>query len=337
VAFSARAESTERDLTARAARIDALASALTRFASRLDAVCADLTTARAAAAAAGCIVTPTAIDTATTDPARAGSIAASIAAARDDESQAHADLGTALDRSRGEGALENLMEDLGFAPPDGGDRLDLANWGYGLTSLGAGTAAQLHLERIGLSCHGAVRRVSQEARAAQSAAREASRMNLVAKVTGPVGNGLALGFAFKGQWETDADDRSLSGTDRFGRAVVRGGLEGGSAIAGGIVGGEIGTSIGTMICPGVGTVVGGVVGSAVGAFTVSQAGHATTDAAVEAVDDVIDAAEDVGEAVGDAAGAVADAGDAALDAADDAKDAAVDKAKEVGDKLCFWS
>jgi uncharacterized protein YukE len=332
LAFVAQTRSQERDLQTRATLLDLVAAALDQFARDLEAVQTDLAAARAAASASGCRVTPTGISFGATGAA----IASAVSAARERESSAHATLCSALDRSRGESSLENLFEDLGLARPDNGDGLDLASWGYGLTSLAAGVAADLHLERIGLSAPPAASRASAEARALQAAAREASRANLVAKVTGPVGKVLTVGFSAKGQWDADEDDLSLNKADRVGRSAVRAGLEGGAAIAGGIAGGEMGGAIGTMICPGVGTVVGGVVGGAVGSFAATKAGQATADAAVEAVDDVIDGAEEVGDAVGEAAGAVADAGDAALDTAADVKDAAVDKAKDVGKKLCFW-
>jgi hypothetical protein len=255
-----------------------------------------------------------------------------VDAARQREAAAHATLRAAVDASRGECLVENVLERVGFMVADNPDTADRLKHVYRLTSAAADFAATAKLARLVLL---------------DPAAAEASRWRLVGRVTGPAGRALAVGFSAKHQWQADADDPNLSTPDRVGRTAVRAGLEGGSAIVGGMAGTAMGVSIGTMICPGVGSAVGGLVGGAAGAFATTKAGQSTADAAVEAVDDVIDVAgdvsdtvvdvaEDVGDAIGDAAGAVADAGGTALDAADDAKDAAVDKAKDVGRELCFW-
>ncbi|RJS47332.1 hypothetical protein D4739_14660 [Nocardioides cavernaquae] len=307
-----------------AARTHALAGAVEEFADEVESVRAQMEQARSEALAAGVPSTPTAIEVTylpfdITD-ARSRACAA-VDAARQREAAAHTTLRAAVDASRGECLVEDVLEKVGFLPPDAPDTADRLKHVYRLTSAAADFAATARLARLELL---------------DPVVADASRWKLVGAVTGPVGKALAVGFSAKHQWQADADDPNLSTADHIGRTAVRGAVEGGSAIAGGIVGTQIGGSIGTMICPGVGTAVGGLVGGAAGAFATTRAGKATADAAVEAVDDVLDVAEDVGDAVGDAAGAVADAGDAALDKADDVKDAAVDKAKDVGKKLCFW-
>lgn len=318
LAYSSQSEVSERVVHTHAARVAAVAAALDRFATTLASVQNDLNAARAAAAGAGCVVTSTGVDVSGAGAAGTA-VAASVADARRREMRAHAALGQALERSRGESAFENLMEGLGLAVPDNADRADRAYWAYGLSSLTADLGANLYLERIASSTPDIGRHLSEEARAAQWAAREASHANVIGKVTGPVGTALTVGFAAKGQWVADRDNKSLSRADRVGRTVVRAGLGGGAVISGGIAGAQIGGAIGTFIpIPGVGTGVGAAVGAAVGSFAASKAGASTADAAVEAVDDVIDVAVDLGESIEDGA------------------TEAADTARDVGEKICFW-
>jgi hypothetical protein len=323
-AFEVQRRSSVAALENLAARTRTLAAAIRVFADEVEAINTQLEQARSEATAAGVPVTPTAIEVSylpfemTEATSRA---CTAVDAARHREAAAHAALRAAVDASRGECLVENILERLGFMAADNPDTADRLKQVYRLTSAAADFVATTKLARLKLL---------------DPVAADASRLKLVGAVTGPAGKVLAVGFSARHQWQADEDDPNLSTTDRVGRTAVRGALEGGSAIAGGIVGGEIGASIGTMVCPGVGTAVGGIVGGTLGAIATTKAGQATADAAVEAVDDVIDAAEEVGDAVGDAAGAVADAGGAALDTADEIKDKAVDKAKDVGKKLCFW-
>jgi hypothetical protein len=317
LAYTSQSEVSEQEVHAHAARVATVAASLDRFAATLESVRNELNAARATAVGAGCIVTPSGVDLSTAGAA-GPAVAATVSEARRREREAHEELRAALERSRGESAFENLMEDLGLAAPDNADRADRTYWAYGLGTLTADLGTNLYLERIASSVPGVGRHLSEEVHAAQWAAREASHVNVIGKVTGPVGTVLTVGFAAKGQWDSDRDNKSLSNADRVGRASVRAGMETGSAMAGGLVGAEVGGSIGTAICPGVGTVVGGVIGGAIGGFAASKAGAATADAAVEAVDDVIDVAEDVGETIGDVT------------------DGAVDTAKDVAETVCFW-
>lgn len=315
-AFEVQRRSSVAALEELASRTRTLAVAIRDFADELEALSAQVEQARSEAVAAGVPATPTAIEVSylpfdITDATSRACTA--VDAARQREAAAHATLRAAVDASRGECLVENVLERVGFMVADNPDTADRLKHVYRLTSAAADFAATAKLARLELL---------------DPAAAEASRWRLVGRVTGPAGRALAVGFSAKHQWQADADDPNLSTPDRVGRTAVRAGLEGGSAIVGGMAGTAMGVSIGTMICPGVGSAVGGLVGGAAGAFATTKAGQSTADAAVEAVD--------VGDAIGDAAGAVADAGGTALDAADDAKDAAIDKAKDVGKKLCFW-
>lgn len=315
-----------------AQRMQALGDGLRDLAGALARAAAGLEHARALALADGLAVTADGFSA----PSH-HSASRAVRAARDDEFRAHQALGGVLRRvTEGPVAarlLTAVVDGVLNIPDPDDDLLGQTSWLVGLPGtadvLSDTTKARLSAARVSGVARALGSQNPQVAGAAAAVTRAGPMVTRVAKAAGPAGKVLTVVTAGQGQWQADADDRRLSTTDRVGRTVVRGTLEGGTALAGAIAVGEPMAALGTMICPGVGTVVLGGIGAGVGAFVASEAGRAAIDSVVEGVDDVIDLA-------GDAASAAGDAASHAVDAAEDAADAVGDAAGKVADKVCFW-
>lgn len=249
--------------------------------------------------------------------------------ARTKEERAHEAVSSAMSKLNGDGWVENLLERLGFAPPDDLGPVSGIGWGLGLGGLGLGTSVSWMIKgRYGVfqprvagrfasaagmgfwqraaaasrssNWHATAYRAGTRARWA-TAGRWASR-------AGYAVTAVTSGFS---QWQEDADDPSLTTSERAGRAVTMSASTTAGAWAGAEAGAWVGGAIGTAICPGVGTVVGGALGGIVGGFVGSQAGE-------WAGEQLLEVGEEAGEAVGDL---IEGAGDVASD---------------VGDAITFW-
>lgn len=346
-AFQARVETTVKDLAGLGERLAAMESALSDFAGELTVVRDRMAHARAVAGAAGVGVSgtdvhrPVAPDVASQGQAAAfdAKVAAwneavGIAeAARTKETEAHDHLRDGLDKTTGDGFLEDLLERLGLLPADFADGDDVGAYLLGLGGLGFGAAtgylvssrygvfqprvAGRFASPAGLGFWGRLRAGASSdsfhARPYTAGARD--WWGRAGKIGGYAGTALTGGFAAWNQWQADADDPSLSDADKAGRAGAMGVSTAAGAWAGAEAGAWAGGAIGTAICPGIGTAVGGVagglIGGAVGGFVGSEVGQevmgAVGDATEVTVDWVGDTAGDVGDWAADTGGDVVDA------------------------------
>lgn len=340
-------------------RITPSVEALETFAGELDVVRSRLASVRSTAASAGLSISgdviqpPADLTGADLTPAQVDAHDAKVTAyntafaaaedARTKESEAHEHLVSAMTASNGDGWLENLLEKLGLAPPDGMDSVTGAGYLLGLGGLGFGGLAGWMskgalgiwqpkflntqgawvwgsnqgwspLQRLGLSLRNGA--AARDFRPLPYQAGNVGRWQTAGKWAGRAGTAVTAVTSAWTQWQSDSDDPSLDTGERVDRAATTGASTAAGAWAGAEGGAWVGGAIGTAICPGAGTViggaVGGLVGGAVGAYAGSELAGVVNeqwDGAVHAVGDGIDAA---GDALGDAADATGDAlGDAA--------------------------
>lgn len=92
-----------------------------------------------------------------------------------------------------------------------------------------------------------------------------------------VGAVVEFGTSAVEQWNQDADDPSVDGTERVLRATTKGGFSAGGALGGSLVGGKIGLAVGSLIFPGAGSVVGTLIGGVIGGAIGSDLGQAVGD------------------------------------------------------------
>ena len=151
-AFETRAEAAVKDLRELDKRLEGLGTALTDFAGELDVVRSRLAQARSVGVAGGVrtsgesLVRPVAPADATpeqvtahNDVVTAWNEAVEVAdAARTKEQEAHQRLGDGVTASTGDGFVVDLLQRLGFLPPDFADGDDVASWLFGLGGLGFG-------------------------------------------------------------------------------------------------------------------------------------------------------------------------------------------------------
>lgn len=341
--FELRVEAAIRDLRELDHRLEALGSSLTDFAGELDVVTSRMAHARSVGVAGGVrtsgdsLVRPVAPTDATPEEVtthnevvKAWNEAVEVAdTARTKEQEAHKRLGDGVKKSTGDGFVVDLLERLGFLPPDFADGDDVAAWLFGLGGLGAGAGVSWMINsRYGIfqpRINGRFGSASgmtfwQRAWAATDAKNfHATSYNAAVrngwatagKWAGRAGTVVTAVSAGWNQWQADADDPTMGDVEQGTRAATMGATTAAGAWAGAQGGAWAGGAIGTAICPGVGTVVGGVVGGlvggAVGGFVGSEAGQAVLDP----VGDAADAAADwAGDQLSDAGDALSDVGDA---------------------------
>jgi hypothetical protein len=338
--FELRVDAAARDLCELDHRLEALGSSLTDFAGELDVVTARMAHARSVGVAGGvrtsgeALVRPAVPADATPEEVTAHNEvvaawneAVEVAdAARTKEQEAHKRLGDGIKESTGDGFLVDLLERLGFVPPDFADGDDIAAWLFGLGGLGMGAGVGWMVNgRFGVfqpringrfaSASGmtfwerawaASRTENFHARPYSAAAR--SGWATAGRWAGRAGTVVTAVSAGWNQWQADADDPSMGDVEQGTRAATMGATTAAGAWAGAQGGAWAGGAIGTAICPGVGTVVGGVVGGIVGGAVGGFVGS------------------EVGQAILDPVG----------DAADAAADWAGDRLSDAGDALTFW-
>lgn len=128
------------------------------------------------------------------------------------------------------------------------------------------------------------------------------------KWLGYAGAGVSGGLAALDRWQADADDPSLTTSDRVTRASMVGVGAGAGAWGGAMAGAQVGGAIGTALGGPVGTVVGGAVGGFVGGFAGSEVGGTVGEFLSEPISDVVSG---IGDALPDAVGnTISDFGDA---------------------------
>ncbi len=329
-------------------RIEPACRALEDFAGELDVVVAAMAGTRAHAQGAGLTVTADAVQ----PPAPAtGPLSLAVRdehearvsawnecvsraeAARTKEREAHTRLGAAMAATNGDGWLENLLETLGLAPPDGMDGVTGAGYLLGLGGLGFGGLAgwMSHgvlgmwqpkflnpsgswvfgtnqgwstLDRLRLSLRPGA--ASRDWRALPYQAGNLQRWEAAGRWANRAGGAVTALTTGWSQWQADADDPSLDTGERVDRAVTTGASSAAGALAGAQGGAWAGGAIGTAICPGVGTVVGGAVGGLVGGAVGAYAGSELADVVNEQWDG---AAHAVGDALGAAGDGLSDVGD----------------------------
>jgi hypothetical protein len=339
-------------LTDLADRIEPACRALDDLAGTIAAVKSELASARDVAAAAGLTVTAEAVQppsaggamtpeqtTAYDRQVTAYNEAVRIAdGARSKERDGHTRAVDAMNQSNGDGLVENILEKLGLAPPDGMGGVTGAGYLFGLGGLAFGGAADWMskgvlgmwqpkfknasgrwvwgtnhgwspMDRLRLSLRRGA--ADRDWKALPNKAASLRRWETAGKWVGRAGGvATALTSGWE-QWSADADDPSLDTGERVDRAATKGTTTGAGAYAGASAGAWAGGAIGTAIFPGPGTViggaVGGLVGGAIGGFAGSELGDAVNDKWDGAVHAAGDAAESAGHAL-----------------------------SEAGDKLSFW-
>lgn len=341
--FETQLDTVGRDLRELDQRLDTLESALSDFAGELTVVRSRMSHARSVGVAGGVgtngesLVRPTAPADGTPEQVTAHNAvveawneAVEVAdAARTKEQEAHKHLGDGIKKSTGDGFVVDLLQRLGFLPPDFTDGDDIGAWLLGLGGLGFGAGVGWLVNgRMGVfqprvngsfgtasgmnfweRMRAATDSKSFRAKAHQAAARNRwTSAGRWANRAGGVITGLSSGW---NQWQADADDASMGDVEQGTRAATMGATTAVGAMAGAKGGAWLGGAIGTAICPGVGTVVGGVVGGlvggAAGGFVGSEFGQTVMDEVGDAAADAADWADDQ---LSDAGDALADAGDA---------------------------
>lgn len=350
-AFETRVATTGRDLVDVAALVTKLQTSLTDFAGELTVVKSRMAQAREVAAAGGVAVAGSLITL--PDPPQAASQAQidvwdkKVAAwdqavgivdgARTKETEAHSYLAEGLAAASGDGFLENLMQRLGFLPPDNADAVGTSGWLFGLAGLGFGGGVGYLVNgrygsfqprvngRFGSAAGMSFWQRMQAAGRSDSwhakpyAAQTRNGWARAGTWASRAGTVVTAGTAAWDQWQADADDPSLGDVERGARAATQGATTAAGAWAGAQGGAWVGGAIGTALFPGVGTVVGGVVGGVIGGAIGGLAGSEVGDALVDPIGDAADATADW---VGDTAGDLADGAGEAWD--------------DVGDTLSFW-
>lgn len=307
-----------------------LATALDRFGDELDGVAQQLLSARRDAAAHGLALTADAIELQFSGIVSVGSAVIAdagldwasgrardaVTAARARESAAHQALSAAW--ANDAPFWMDALRDVGLFPPASDEVFDRGLWGAGL----------------GMTTLSVV---------AERKAKDA-RWKAFGSVLGPTGTALTFFSTTREQLAADADDRSLSTADRWGRAVVMGTARTGGSVVGNLAGGAVAKGFGALLglpaapesggasVP-VGMSVVGTGGAILGGWGGDKVGKAIGARAMEGVDEVNDAIES-------AAVVAKDLGEAAVDEveerADDLRDKGVATAKEAGDRIVFW-
>lgn len=343
VGFETRVEAAVKDLRELDRRLETLATSLTDFAGELDVVRSRMAHARSVGVDGGVatsgesLVRPQApVDatpeevTAHNDVVKAWNEAVEVAdTARTKEQEAHKRLGDGVKKSTGDGFVVDLLERLGFLPPDFADGDDVAAWLFGLGGLGFGAGVGWMINsRYGVfqpRVNGRFGSASgmtfwQRAWAATDAdnfhaksynAAVRNGWATAGKWAGRAGTVITAVSAGWNQWQADADDPSMGDVEQGTRAATMGATTAAGAWAGAQGGAWAGGAIGTAICPGVGTVVGGVIGGVVGGAIGGFAGSEVGQAILDPVGDAADAAADwAGDTLSDAGDALSDVGDA---------------------------
>ncbi|MEE6294897.1 glycine zipper domain-containing protein [Georgenia wangjunii] len=302
-------------------RADTLIAAVTTFATALATVVEDMATIRSDALLAGLTVTSTGIpfpgapaDDATdaqletrVDQVTAWhSLNGRVGDVRTAEVAAHEQVTEAVAAFLSDGVVLDLLERAGFIPASSSPG-DLSQWALGLGLTGFGWTADWWT-KLGIGRY-APRGPGGQFRAVQApwyreawSARQSS--NWVANPgqaasrgawstagtwAGRVGTVFSFGTAAHGQWQEDADDPSLNGTEQVTRAATVGATTAAGGWAGAWAGGQVGAMIGTAVGGPVGTVIGGAVGGLIGGMIGSGVGDAIGDALKEPVGDFVDA------------------------------------------------
>jgi uncharacterized protein YukE len=396
-------------------KLSDVSTALTTFAGTLAQVKAAMADARTTAAGGGCTISgdtilrpddlgegasPTAVDAHNAKVAAYNRAFTTAQDARTDEARAHEALTSALDGATGDGVIADLLQDLGFAPKGDGF-VFMVGQGAALLGLSVGSyASWVTMGRLARyqptwGLLGGGNHMPRSAYAGDSAFRSWLRRSNLGNYTAAEGMSSTrrfwstagewtarAGAAVEGgvsayeQWQSDADNPALNGSERVARAGTVGVSTGLGAYGGAVAGAQIGAAIGSVF-PGPGTAIGGVAGGIIGGIAGSKAGeaigdfvkdevgaaahwaqdqavagwNATTQAAGEAWDTTTEAAGEAWDTTTEAANQAWDtttevAGDAwntasktAGDLAEGAGDllaGAGDVASDVGDKLTFW-
>jgi hypothetical protein len=332
--FEARTDAVVKDLRELDSRLETLGTTLTDFAGELDVVRSKMAHARSVGVAGGvstsgdALVRP--LQTSDEKVVTAWNEAVEVAdAARTKEQEAHKRLGDGVAKSTGDGFVVDLLQRLGFLPPDFADGDDIASWLFGLGGLGFGAGVGWMVNgRYGIfqpringrfgSASGmgfwqrawaATDGKNFHARPYSAAARNG--WATAGKWAGRAGTVVTAVGAGWNQWQADADDPSMGDVEQGTRAATMGATTAAGAWAGAQGGAWAGGAIGTAICPGVGTVVGGVVGGLVGGAVGGFVGSEVGQAIIDPVGDAAEAAADwAGDRLSDAGDALSDVGDA---------------------------
>lgn len=256
-------------------------------------------------------------------------LVAQVESARNAEGQAHELLGKEIKNSTGDGWIENLFEKLQLLPPDFPSGVALGGFILGLGGAGFGAAVDFAVKsRYGtfhprpafggfgppeqLKPHQRFKAHFSENNWDSKAGKGALRTGWGAagRVATKAGWVITAATSFHDQWSKDADDPTLSGAAKGGRAVSTAAITTAGAAAGAWGGAQLGGAIGTAICPGVGTVIGGAVGGIIGGAIGSGAAGVVADAAADKAGEIADStAKAVGSAVEDAGELASDVGD----------------------------
>ena len=346
-AFESKAEKRKSDLRQLESRIEAMGKGLSTFSGDLKAVETKMSTIRTEASGAGLTVSGTMISP-PTDPGEDASegdvnahntkvekwndLVSRVETARKDEDNAHEDLGKAISKSTGDGWIEDRLEDLGLLPKDFSDGMQIGAYALGLAGLGAGAGVDWMVKsRYGTfqprvngrfaspssltKLERAAKVLSDKnwhAKANQAAVR--GKWLTAGKWATRAGWVVTAGTSAWEQWQKDADDPSLSTTERVSRTVSTSAITTAGAAGGAWAGAQAGAAIGSIF-PGPGTVIGGVVGGVIG-------GAIGSGLAGKAADFVVDEAGELGEAV--------------VDGVSDFAEGAGEVASDVGDAITFW-
>lgn len=346
--FRQRVEGLRADLVEVGARLDTVHQAVDTFADELSAVRSSMADVRDHAAGHGLTVAGDEVLAPVTPPD--GADAATVEAhntkvehwdtavqmareVRVRELRAHEQVTSAVAEANGDGWLENLLEKLGVAPPDGMDGVTGPGWlaGLGLTAFGVQADAMARAVlgrwqpwfrgpagwRLGSPYgHSAWQRFRLGLRVGDTAARDwranpyqsvaRGRWQTAGKWAGRAGLTITAVTAGWQQWQADSDDPSLDTGERVDRSVTSGVSTAAGAWAGAKGGAWVGGAIGTAICPGVGTVVGGAIGGLVGGVGGAMVGDEIGDFVNEQWDGAVHAIGDGLSEVGDGLSEVGD-------------------------------
>lgn len=253
--------------------------------------------------------------------------------ARKKEDAAHYGLELAFRKVLDISLSEQILTKLGLIAPRNADVAQVAGQRVGLALTSAGAASEWATKvRCGrfspLNANGSYRDLSsmkfhERALGAlkkenwQAKYRYRGKYDSWLKRGSVVGKGsgvLTAATAAYDTWSEDADDPTLSTSERVGRSTV----VAGTSAFGAWSGAGTGAAIGTAIFPGVGTVVGGFVGGAIGGIAGSELGGMAKDAIGDFTDATVGKVSDAAGKVGDGASEVGKG------------------LKKVGGKLKFW-